>query len=129
LKRQIWRVILTWLALYYIFPLIPGIEVHGSLGHIFIAGLAFGFFAWLVEFMAITLSTIFAIGTLGLGLLLLIPIWMFGFWLVPAITLRLLAHFLPSYLTIAGWGPAILGGLVMLLIGLVTGGRPDRYWR
>jgi uncharacterized membrane protein YvlD (DUF360 family) len=127
LLRQIIRVILIGLAFYFVFPAIPGIQVHGSLVHIFIAAIVFAFLGWLVETLAITISTILAIGTLGLALLILIPLWLLGFWMIPAIALRLLAHFLPTYLSIGGWIPAIIGGLVMLFIGVLTGGNPNKY--
>jgi hypothetical protein len=74
-------------------------------------------------------SAILAFGTLGLALLFLVPMWLFGFWLLPAVALKLLAGLMPSYLTVSGWTPAILGGLIMLIIGIVTSGNPNRYRR
>jgi uncharacterized membrane protein YvlD (DUF360 family) len=127
--RQIVRLVLIALALYFVFPKIDGIQVHGTFVHILIAAVAFAFLGWLVETIAITISTFLAIGTLGLALLILVPLWIFGFWLLPAYVLRLLADLMPTYLTISGWVPAILGGLVMLLIGVITGGNPKRYRR
>ncbi len=129
MKRQLFRLILIALAFYFIFPNIPGIQIHGTFLHIFIAAVAFAFLGWLVETIAITISALLTFGTLGLALLILIPLWLFGFWLIPAYVLRLLADLMPTYLTISGWTPAIVGGLVMLLIGIATGGNPNRYRR
>jgi uncharacterized membrane protein YvlD (DUF360 family) len=127
--RQIVRLILIALALYFIFPKIDGIQVHGSFVHVLIAAVAFAFLGWLVETLAVFASAALTLGTLGLALLILLPLWLFGFWLLPAFVLKLLADLMPTYLTISGWGPAILGGLVMLLIGIITGGKPSRYRR
>jgi len=129
LNRQILRVALISLAFYFIFPQIPGIQVHGSFLHVFIAGIVFTLLGWLVETLAIALTAVLTLGTLGMALVVLIPLWLFGFWLIPAYVLKLTADVMPTYMTIAGWTPAILGGLIMLVIGIVTGGEPSRYQR
>jgi len=127
LNRQILRVALISLAFYFIFPQIPGIQVHGNFLHVFIAGIVFTCLGWLVETIAIALSAILTVGTLGLALLILVPLWLFGFWLIPAYVLKLTADVMPSYMSIVGWTPAIIGGLIMLVIGIATGGSPSRY--
>lgn len=75
---------------------------------------------WLVDVAAVALSAVLTIGTLGTALLWLIPAWILGSWLLPAVALRLLSDVAPAYLTVEGWIPAILGGLVMLFIGMMT---------
>jgi hypothetical protein len=87
-----------------------------------LAGALFAFLGWIVEFAAIALSAILTIGTLGMALIVLVPAWLFGFWLLPAVVLRLVADFMPATLTFSGWMPAIGGGLIMLCIGIVTSG-------
>jgi hypothetical protein len=57
-----------------------------------------------------------------MALIVLIPAWLFGFWLLPAVVLRLVADFMPATLSFSGWMPAIGGGLIMLFIGIVTSG-------
>ncbi len=120
MKKFIVRLVLLTLAFHYVLPMIKGIEVHGTFLNAF--GLAFFFsvVAWLVSFAATFLTTLLAVGTLGLALLVLIPLWILGFWMLPAVALKLLAEFSPGYLTIDGWVPAIIGGLCMLFIGVVT---------
>ena len=127
MQRLLIRLVLISLAFYFIFPKIDGIQIHGSFLHIFIAAIAFAFLGWLVESIAILISAALTIGTLGLALLVLVPLWLLGFWLLPAVTLKFLAEMMPAYLTISGWMPAILGGLVILLIGIITGGNPNQY--
>jgi hypothetical protein len=122
MNRYFIRLALIAAAFYFLFPMIPGVHFHGSFIHALLAGAVFAFLGWVVELLAMTFSTILAIGTLGMALLLLIPAWFFGFWLLPAVALRLLADLMPGTLSFAGWIPAIGGGLIMLLIGIATSG-------
>lgn len=68
------------------------------------------------------LATVWTVSTLGLALLLLIPLWVVGFWVFPALALELVAFVAPDHLTIHGFLPPILGGLTMLVISMFTGG-------
>jgi uncharacterized membrane protein YvlD (DUF360 family) len=117
------RLVLIAGAFYFVLPMIQGIEFHGSFVHAIVAGFIFALVGWGCETLAIILSTVLAIGTFGLALLILIPAWMLGFWLLPAVALKVLADMMPATLTISGWGPAIWGGLVMLFIGVITSGK------
>jgi uncharacterized membrane protein YvlD (DUF360 family) len=116
------RVVLKALAFMYLLPMIPGIHFHGGLVAAIVLALLFSLIFRAVELVALALATYLTITTLGLALLVLVPLWVFGFWICPAIALKVVAHFLPQWLTVAGWGPAILGGLLMLVIGMLTGG-------
>ena len=118
--RFILKLVFTALVFIYVLPLISGISFHGGFVTGILLAFFFGIMLWIVDFLAMTISTMLTIGSLGLALLILIPLWVFGFWLLPAVALKLLAHFFPTYLTIAGWLPAIWGGLVMLFIGVLT---------
>jgi hypothetical protein len=117
------RLLLLAAAFYFLFPLIPGVEFHGSFVHALLAGALFAFLGWIVEFLAIALSAILTLTTLGSALILLIPAWLFGFWLLPALVLRVVANFMPQTLTFTGWIPAIEAGLAALLIGILTGSK------
>ncbi len=68
------------------------------------------------------IATVWTISTLGLALLILIPLWIFGFWLFPALALELVAFVAPDHLSIHGILPPILGGLTMMIISMLTGG-------
>src|ERR1700722_6856023 len=106
--RFLLKLVLTALVFTSILPLIPGITFQGNfLGGIVLA-FFFGIMLWLVDLLAMTISAMLTIGSLGLALLILIPLWIFGFWLLPAVALKLLADFFPNDLTVAGWVPAIL---------------------
>jgi hypothetical protein len=112
--------LLTALVFTSVLPLIPGIAFHGNFVGALVLAFFFGIFLWLVDLLAMTVSAMLTVGSLGLALLILVPLWIFGFWLLPAVALRLSADFFPNYLTITGWLPAILGGLIMLFIGVLT---------
>lgn len=118
--RLLLRIVIMAAVFYFILPLIHGIAFHGTFLAALGAGILFGVLSWIFELLAIAFSAMFAISTLGLGLLVLIPLWIIGYWLFPAFVLKVLADFMPHYLTVAGWGPAILGGLVLLVVGIVT---------
>ncbi len=118
--RMIIRILLTALAFTSILPLIHGIDFHGNFVAALLLAVGFAVMLWLVDLAAVALSAVLTIGTLGTALLWLIPAWILGSWLLPAVALRLLSDVAPGYLTVDGWIPAILGGLVMLFIGIFT---------
>src|SRR5262249_33874534 len=122
MRRYLLRLALIAASFYFLFPLIPGVQFHGNFIHALLAGALFAFIGWVVEVLAITVSALLAIGTLGMALIILGPAWLLGFWLLPAVALRLVADLMPSTLNFAGWLPAIGGGLVMLIIGIATSG-------
>lgn len=114
------RLVLLALAFQFVLPMIGGIEVHG--GFVTSIGLAllFSILGVVVSWAAALLTAVLAIGTLGLALIVLIPLWILGFWLLPAYVLLLTSSIMPAYLTVSGWTPAIMGGLITLVIGMVT---------
>src|ERR1051326_1135653 len=119
--------VLIALALFFVFPQIPGIQIHGSSLHVFLTAISFALLGWLVESSAMAAGTLVSIGTLGLAVLVLAPLWLLGFWVIPTFALKLIAELMPSYLTISSWLAAILGGLVVFMTGIVTAGMPNRY--
>ncbi|HEY9778339.1 MAG TPA: hypothetical protein V6C81_31545 [Planktothrix sp.] len=129
MKRYFLRLVLTACAFEFLFPKIPGVAFHGSFVHALFVGALFAFVGWLVELIALTISTIMTIGTLGLALIVLVPAWFIGFWLLPAFVLKLVANFMPNTLAFSGWTPALLGGLIMLCIGVITSGDMSKKMR
>jgi uncharacterized membrane protein YvlD (DUF360 family) len=123
MTRYLLRLFLIAGVFYFILPLIPGIRFHGSFLYALGAGVLFAFLGWLVEAIAIAITAVLTVSTLGLALVVLIPAWLLGFWLLPAVVLKLVADFMPAELAIAGWLPAIWGGLVMLVVGVLTSGH------
>lgn len=118
--RLIARIVLSAIAFTSILPLINGIDFRGNFGAALILAIVFGLMLWIVDIIAVALSAVAAVSTLGAALLFLIPLWIFGFWLLPAVALKVVSDIMPNYLHIQGWMPAILGGLVMLGISMLT---------
>jgi uncharacterized membrane protein YvlD (DUF360 family) len=114
------KILITALAFVYLLPMIPGIDFHGNFMAAIGLAVMFGVMLWAIEMIAMALSAVWTVGTLGLALLWIIPLWIIGFWILPAAALMLVAVIMPTHLTVSGWMPAILAGLVMLVIGVLT---------
>jgi hypothetical protein len=114
------KLLLSALTFIALLPLIPGIDFHGNFLIAILVSILFGIMLWVVDLVAVALSAVLAISTLGIALIWLIPLWLLGFWFLPAVALKVLADMLPQYLTVTGWMPAILGGLLISLVGVVT---------
>ena len=114
------RLIILALAFNFVLPSIPGIEVHGGFWVSLGLALLFSILGMIVSWVAAALTAVVAVGTLGMGLLLLIPLWVLGFWLIPAYVLMLTSDVMPAYLSVSGWTPAVMGGLITLFIGILT---------
>jgi len=124
--RLIARLLLSALAFTTILPMIHGIDFHGNFGQALLLAVVFGLMLWVVDLIAIGVSAVLTISSFGLALLWLVPLWILGFWILPAIALKVVSDMMPGYITVNGWVPAILGGLVMLVIGMVTNGSSSK---
>lgn len=120
MKLFIIKLVVTALAFAVVLPMIPGISFHGGFLTAILVSLIFGVMLWFTDLVALAVSAMLTISSLGLALIWLIPLWIVGFWLLPAVALRLVADVMPGTLTITGWVPAIVGGLIMLFIGMFT---------
>ncbi len=114
------RLLLLALAFNFILPSIGGIEVHGGFAVSIGLALLFSILGVVVSWVAAAATAVLTVGTFGVALLVLIPLWVLGFWLIPAYVLMLTSEIMPAYLTVAGWTPAIMGGLITLFIGILT---------
>lgn len=122
------RLVLLALAFHFILPMIGGIDVRGGFLTSLGLALVFSILGVVVTWVAAAITAVVAVGTLGMGLLILIPLWILGFWLLPAYTLLLTSSVMPQALSVSGWWPAIWGGLITLVIGIATD-PADRYVR
>ncbi len=107
-------------AFAFVLPQIHGISFHGNLAIALVLSLLFGLVLWLVEITVMALSAVLTVTSLGLALLWIIPAWILGFWVLPAVAMMITADFVPQYLTVSGFVPAALAGLVMLAISFLT---------
>ncbi len=113
-------------AFAFVLPMIHGIDFHGNFVSAIVLALLFGLVLWLVEIAFVALSAVLTVTSLGLALLWIIPAWILGFWILPAFAMLLTADFVPQYLTVTGFVPAALAGLVMLAISFFT---KDSNWK
>lgn len=99
----------------FVFPhYAPGVVFHGNF---FPEGIL-----WAAAFTVVCNLVVLAIfaGAAGLaliggGLALILEFFAFcfGFWLIPALQLQVMAHYFPSQFTVTGWGAAIWASFVM----------------
>jgi len=124
--RFIINAVITAVVFCFVFPEVnSGIQFHGQFwpeGVIY-AGI-FSIVASLVG-LAVTagatlLGTLFTVATRGVGLLLVVPALLIGLWFVPAIQLEVFAHYFPAHFTVASWGSAVWGGLILMLVNALT---------
>ena len=106
------------LLITYVFPKLKGFSFTGTFWpNGVICALA-------LEIAAAVISILVGVAvivTLGLAAIPLAFFMIFGFWLVNAILLKVVAHYMPEHLTIAGWKPAIIAGLIMMVVGMILG--------
>jgi uncharacterized membrane protein YvlD (DUF360 family) len=115
------RLALKAAAFMILLPHVQGIQFNGGLASALGLAVFFSFMLWAVEALVLFLATVLTVSTFGLALVIIVPLWLLGSWLLPAVALKLVADFMPNTLTVTGWIPAILGGLVLMIIGTVTG--------
>lgn len=120
--RLIVRILLTAILFCFIYPKIAtGVQFHGQFwpdGIIYAA--VFAVVVFIINTLLRFTLKAFSIATLGLGLLIVIPALIMGWWLIPAIQLQVFAHFFPEQFTVAGWGSAIWAGLLLMIVNLMT---------
>jgi putative membrane protein len=103
------RVLINAVGIAITASLLPGITVaDNDLGTLLIIGLVFGIVNALVKPILVLLTCPFVIATLGLFLLV-----------INGLMLLLTEALIPERLQIDGLGWAILGGIVMGLIGMI----------
>jgi len=112
------RILLSALVFTHVLPHIPGAHFGATFWP---EGVIYGALLAVVAYLFDWVLTAFAIGTLGLGVILIV----LGFWFIPAIQLQILAHFFPHYLSFNGWGSATISGLIMCLVNLLTMSRRE----
>ena len=106
--RLLVQVLLNGVALLVAANIVPGIAWTGNFFYLFIAGLVFGLINLIVKPIVTILSIPLIILTLGL------------FFLVVNAAMLYLADIFLSGLTVDGFGPAVLGGIVIALFNWVV---------
>ncbi|MBX9570113.1 MAG: hypothetical protein K2X77_14530 [Candidatus Obscuribacterales bacterium] len=117
--RFLLSLLLTTTAVIFILPYLPGVAFGGSLfSGTLIALLLVGsiwFFKQVARAFALSLGLTAPVP----GLLVQVPLAVFGMWLLPAAELVMVAS-LTEQLVLQSWTSAITAGLVLLLINAST---------
>ena len=111
LRDFVMRIIINMVAIVITAMLIPGIAVNDQLMPLFVVALIFGIVNALVK-PILTLLTCPAV-VLTLGLFLLV---------INGIVLQLTAYFSGGRLTVDGFWPAFLGGIIIAFVNMVLEG-------
>ena len=116
--RLIVRILLTAVLFSFVFPKIAsGVQFHGQFWpDSIISAIVFAMVSYLVGVLITLSATFLSVLTFGLTVL----VFVLGFWLIPAIQLQAFAHYFPEQLTIASWGSAIWGGLLLMVVNIMT---------
>lgn len=121
MTRLILRTITLGLAFAFVMPHIPGFKFHGQfLPDALIYALLFSVTALVVNTIAYIAVAVLGIVTLGLALVVIWPVRLLGWWILAAYQLMLLAKFFPQHLAVSGWQTALLAGLVVMVVNVLT---------
>ena len=101
------RLLIAALGLWLAQAIVPGVEIHGA-GTLFVAALLLGFVNAVVRPLVVILTLPITVVTLGLFL-----------WVVNALMLSLVAALLDGF-TLAGFGSALLGALIVSVTGWIA---------
>ncbi|MBY0551896.1 MAG: phage holin family protein [Candidatus Obscuribacterales bacterium] len=121
MTRLILRIIALALAFAFVFPRIGGISFTGEFfPDALVYSTLFSVTAFLVNAAAYIATAAVSVATLGLALLVIWPLRLLGWWALAAYQLLLLAEFFPGKLHVDGWQPALLAGLVVMVVNALT---------
>lgn len=117
------NVVLTAVLFCFVFPaLLPGSVTF--VGEFWPTGVLYaGIFtltAFAVNLVIGLAAMAFTVATLGIGAILLVLARIFLFWLIPAVQLMVFAHYFPEQFQVAGWIPAIIAGLLLMVVNIFT---------
>ncbi len=122
MSRYLLRLVLVTGIFYFIFPLVPGVHFEGSFSQALLIGILLSLLGTFIEYSAIAFSARMKNKTFRTAFTLLVPAWIFGFGLLPVFTLMCLDFLLSPEFNIEGLLPAIMGGVLVFAVGVITGG-------
>ncbi len=113
MRNLIVRIVINALALWAAASFVDGIQLTDDLGGVVVVALVFGIVNAILKPILKLISFPFLIATLGL------------FALVVNAALLMVTARLTDGLTVSGWGPAIVGSIVVSLVTMLLGGLKD----
>lgn len=115
------NVLITACLIAFVLPYIPGVHFNGSFWpDAVIYGALFAVVSVVVNLLLLFISAAFTLATSGFGAIPVLILYILGWWLIPAIQLMALAHWFPQHLAIDSWFSAIIAGVVLLVVNLLT---------
>ena len=120
-SRLIIRTVALALSFAFIFPHIAGFSFSGEfLPDALIYALLFAVTSAVVDVIAYIALAVVGVATLGLALIVIWPLRLLLWWGLAAYQLILLAQIFPEHMSVSGWQPALLAGLVVMAIKFVS---------
>lgn len=121
LKSLLIEVLLTGLFFWLLMPKIKGARFTGSALEAFLYAAVFQLVMLGVQYALFLGAMLVGVATLGIGLIIVAFGIIFFFWMLPAVGLQVMAWAFPRSFGFDTWTPAILSGLVLLLISMISG--------
>lgn len=119
--RFVINVLITAFMLAFVLPLIPGVHFSGQFWpEAIVYAVLFGVVSFVVDLVLILAGAALTIATAGFGGILVVALYILGWWLIPAIQLMALAHWFPQHLAIDSWFAAAVSGVVLLVVNFLT---------
>lgn len=113
MRNLIVRIVINALALWAAASFVDGIQLTDDVGGVVVVALVFGVVNAILKPILTLISFPFLIATLGL------------FALVVNAALLMVTARLTDGLAVSGWGPAIVGSIVVSLVTMLLGGLKD----
>lgn len=113
MRNLIVRIVINALALWAAASFVDGIQLTDDVGGVVVVALVFGVVNAILKPILTLISFPFLIATLGL------------FALVVNAALLMITARLTDGLAVSGWGPAIVGSIVVSLVTMLLGGLKD----
>ncbi len=115
------RILFTAVLFSFIFPkIVGGVQFHGQFWpNGIIDGAVFAVLA-IAAFRLVAIIICGITGTDETSPLKAILLYGLAFWFIPAIQLVVFGHLFPEQVTVAGWGSAIGGGFLLLLVNIIA---------
>lgn len=118
--RLLTRTLLSALIIKFAFPAVPGLGFDGDYLAAILPAVIFAAILYLVETLCFGLAAFMTVASLGLAAIVIIPIWLLGFWLLPALALYLTTYIFPDLLLVKEPIASTYGGALLLGAMLLT---------
>ena len=117
--------LLSAVCLNFVFGQIPGFSFTGGFGLALLLAALLSTTAVFFKAVGKAMTLTFNIRTAGRASFVLVPVWLLGIWLVPALELLLTAKFFPQLLSVQGLSAAMTAAGFLTLLQAATNNWSD----